>query len=387
MPGKPHTADAPRALCLEAELERKILHGLQCEWRNSAAMLPPEIQQRFRMPVFRLADYRSRWGTWRLDRREIALQRGLAADHSWDSLLEILRHEMAHQLCDEVLGGASQTAHGAAFQEACRLLGANPAATAQLQPLDVRIRNGKSCQPVDRITRRVYKLLALADSHNPNEAASALAKAHDLIAKHHLPDTPQPADPEYESLFMGQPALRQPREAYRMAQLLSDHYHVCGIWVPAYVVLRGKMGRVLEISAQRHHLQIAAYVYDFIQRVTMENWHRFRRKNRHRHPRRTDFALGIIEGVCSRLSSQKATRTSRSDKLPTTVEDPLLKAYLKKRHPYQRTISRGGIRQDPAILNAGRRIGEAMQLADGIAGATEKPPPRLPAPNDPKPHA
>ena len=54
----------------------------------------------------------------------------LIEQHPWDIVVEVLKHEMAHQLADELLGGC-ESAHGVIFRDACRMLGvANWAAGA-----------------------------------------------------------------------------------------------------------------------------------------------------------------------------------------------------------------------------------------------------------------
>ena len=43
----------------------------------------------------------------------------LVTEHPWTVVLEVLRHEMAHQYVDEVLGVHDETAHGPTFQAVC----------------------------------------------------------------------------------------------------------------------------------------------------------------------------------------------------------------------------------------------------------------------------
>jgi len=84
------------------ERERIILHGLACEWEGARRLLDPDYGRRLRRPLFALTDGRSRWGSWSADRREICLSRHLVFNHAWDAVREVLFHEMAHQLADEV---------------------------------------------------------------------------------------------------------------------------------------------------------------------------------------------------------------------------------------------------------------------------------------------
>jgi hypothetical protein len=219
-------------------LEHRILHGLSCEWETALWVLDEPHRKRMRPPLFCLRDYRRTWGTWSRERREISLSRDLVLRHSWDSVMEVLLHEMAHQFAEEVLGSREEPPHGPAFQRACHLLRANPKASGKYVPLDDRMVR-ESQGPEDRTVRRVRKLMALAEGPNRHEAEVSMAKAHELIAKHNLQLLEQDDNRDFASVFVGRPALRHPREDYALANLLQEFYFVQGIWVPAYVLEKG----------------------------------------------------------------------------------------------------------------------------------------------------
>ena len=189
-----------------------MLHGLALEWENALWVLPTDMRLRMRLPIFRLADSGSRLGWWLGERREIVLSQRLVFDYPWDCVVEVLIHETAHQLAQEVLGANGEPPHGPRFQEACRLLRANPKASGRYRPLRDRLA-GDPLSTRDRILERIKKLLALAESGNPHEAEAAMVKAHALIAKYNVDLLARNARREFVSLFVGQPALRHFREA------------------------------------------------------------------------------------------------------------------------------------------------------------------------------
>ena len=269
----PSASDGPPAD--PAARERSILHGLACEWEGARRLLDPDYGRRLRRPLFALTDGRSRWGSWSADRREICLSRHLVFNHAWDAVREVLFHEMAHQLADEVCGAGVETAHGPLFHAACAQLGANPCASGSFPLLTERLDHSAAATP-DRQLERIRKLLALAGSANRHEAEAAMLKAHDLIARHNAGLVARAEPREFMSVFVGRPALRHSRVHYRLAVLLSDFYFVLPIWVPAYVMERSRMGRVLEISGTPRNIRTAAYVHAFMQRVIGEEWQPFR---------------------------------------------------------------------------------------------------------------
>jgi hypothetical protein len=342
--------------------ERCILLGLAHEWELACLYLEENLRRRLPKPSFRLADMRARLGQWSPARREICLSRDLAESHPWDEVREVLRHEMAHQLADTLLGASGQPPHGPAFQQACLMLRADPAAAAARRPLRERIHSQGAEE--GGIRRRIRKLLSLAQSTNLHEAEAAMLKAHALMTRHHL-DALQLEEQRFVSLFLGQPALRHFREAYALANLLQDFYFVQGIWVSAFVLDKGKTGRVLEISGTPANVDNAAYVHDFIRGFTARRWAAYRKGRTLKRRQQTDFAVGIIEGFRSKLEKARAATTEPEILALATCADPQLSRYLRHRYPRTQSIQRGG-RQDPDVYNDGCQIGRKLVIARGI---------------------
>ncbi len=350
----------------QENLERCLLHGLSCEWEKALWVLSSTYREKMRPPLFRLKDMKGCWGIWSGSKREISLSRDLPLNHSWDSVREVLLHEMAHQFVHEVFLASDEPPHGPLFQKACHLLRANPRASGNYPPLDERIFGPESSLPQDRMLRKVKKLLALAESRNPHEADAAMAKAHDLIAKYNL--TMKAGSDEtrcFESAFVGAPALRHPPEDYALAHLLQDFYFVQGIWVPAYVAEKEKMGRVLEISGTIQNIRMAGYVHDFVRHFARAQWTAYSAEKQLQRHHRTDFTLGIIEGFRAKLVAQRKGG-SRTSQALMKIEDPLLRKYLRYRYPQTAKVSRGGGRQDQAVWKDGLQAGQSLVIFQGI---------------------
>ncbi|MGA1842977.1 MAG: SprT-like domain-containing protein [bacterium] len=351
---------------IRGELERRILHGIACEWNTALAFLDPHERNHIRMPLFSLTDREGAWGDWSRERREISLSRKLVLHHPWDSVREVLHHEMAHQYADEVLGAFNEPPHGPCFQQACHLLRANPKASGNYPPLRERVLSTMACEE-DRFLVKVKKLLALAESGNPHEAEAALAKAHELIARYNLGHVLHDGARHFVSIFVGEPALRHSRADYLLARILQEFYFVNGIWVPAYVLGKGKMGRALEISGTLKNTHMASYVYDFVRHFIDARWREYTRKQGVNHARSIDFAVGVLEGFRARLSARKGLKRPHRTK-PGLIrrEDPLLVAYCRVRYPTTRTFSRRIHTRDEAVLKEGKRIGKNLVIAEGI---------------------
>lgn len=363
------TQQKKKTMLIQEELERRILHGLVCEWENALETLNPPDKEKLRKPLFRLRDMKSQWGYWSGENNEICLSRNLVSNHPWDTICEILLHEMAHQYAEQALGGHDESPHGPKFKKACHLLRANPKASGNYKALDERILQ-YSPSPEDKIMSRVKKLMALAQSQNQHEAESAMAKAHQLIAKYNIDILARDEDRHFVSIFVGHPALRHFREDYHLAGLLQDFYFVYGIWVPAYVLNKGKMGSVLEISGTIQNVKIASYVHDFVTRFIDSQWQRYNKKKDLNRYRKTDFAVGIVKGFRSKLKLQNTERKRHKGK-PGLIkmEDPLLQEHVDYRYPYTASVRGQVLRGHKDVVRDGIGIGKKLVISKGI---TEK---------------
>ena len=353
-------------ILIQEELEHRVLHGLACEWEAALWVLDSSHKDMMRKPLFSLRDTKSRLGHWSREKREICLSRNLVLNHSWDSVVEVLLHKLAHQFADEVLGANNEPPHGSAFQRACYLLRANPKASGKYKPIDERVVR-ESSGLEDKIMVRIRKLMALAQSQNQHEAEAAMAKAHQFIGKYNVDLLAHEENRNFVSVFVGKPALRHFREEYALACLLTDFYFVEGIWVSAYVVDKGKMGNVLEISGTIQNIKIAHYVYDFVQQSINSQWDEYNKDNGLNRYRKTDFAMGIIQGFSSKLKSQsKRSRKVKDKRSLIRIEDPLLKKYVGYKYPRTHSVKGKALSHDRNVLKDGVSVGTKLVISKGI---------------------
>jgi hypothetical protein len=363
-----NTTSDPNIL-MEATLERRILRGLALEWEIALWHLDATTRKRAQKPTLSLRNMGRCLGTWSLNRKEISLNRQFVMTHPWAAVREVLHHEMAHQIADEVLGGQDETAHGPLFREACRCLRIDSAATATYSGLLDSPQAGADSDE-DRVLIRIRKLLALAKSQNAHEADAAMLKAHELIAKYHVDLLRLEIKRSYVSRLVSTPELRHTREKYQLAALLQAFYFVQGIWVPVFVIEKGKMGRALEISGTARDVDLAAYVYDFVLGFIDSQWQIYSRGGSHRRQRKIDFAVGVVAGFHDKLNSQKKhlIQTASSYAL-IEREDPCLKNFMAYKHPRTARFHHKPMMPDREILRDGIEIGRKLVVFRGI---TEK---------------
>ncbi len=351
---------------LQETLERRILHGLSCEWDTALWVLPHPLAQKMKKPVFAISDMKHRWGYWSRKNREIVLSRRLVMNHSWRAVREVLRHEMAHQFTDEVLGALKEPPHGTTFQEACRHLRADPGVSGNYRFLDDAVPSSKET-PEDRMMVRIQKLMSLAQSRNQHEAEAAMAKAHELVGKYNIDLVRLDRKRNFVSVFLGKAMLRRFREEHQLALLLQKFYFVYCIWVSSYVFEKGKMGRVLEISGTEKNVQIAAYVYDFVNRFIEDRWRDYNRDLELNRYRKTDFALGVLKGFAQKLERQSHRFHSKRGHDLIKAGDPLLNEYVAYHYPYKRSGRGKPLRQSLKVKKDGEKVGDSLVIHKGIS--------------------
>ncbi len=356
----------PPEIEIQEGLERQIIHGLACEWQNALWLLPEEEMRLMQPPLFSLRNLKTRLGYWSRQKNEIVVSRDFALNYPWDDVRDVLCHEIAHQYTDQVMGSSESFPHGPDFIEACQHLRANPKASGRYSPLHDRLYH-ISLSKRDRILMRVKKLMSLAGSGNRNEAESAMTKAHELMHKYNLRLMEQTNRRNFISMFIGSPALRHHREEYHLANLLQRYYFVQGLWVSAYVLGKNKMGRVFEISGTPENVKIAAYVYDFVTSTIEIHWRQYNSDGRLNRYRKTDFAVGLVEGLCHKLSKLQLTPSPGEETTSlVSLQDPLLDVYVSHRYPRTKTFQRTTINQDDGIHKQGYTVGKDLVINKGI---------------------
>ena len=350
-----------------AAFHRCLARALELEWDLALAWFPPELKRAARRPGFSLIQTTHVLGQWvRAPVREIRLSLRCVLEHPWYVVVDVLRHEVAHQLADE-LYGAAEPPHGEVFRDLCRVLHANPQASGSYPTLDEAVLSAKA-DADDRTMALIRKLLALSGSPNRHEAERAMAKARELMARHQVDDPDRAAKRDFVSIVLGEAALRHGLEIHALASLLRDHYAVRTIWVPMAVPAAGKVGRALEICGARHHVQMAHYVFGFVQHVIAAEWRAYQQGRRLGANGRRDFGMGMIAGFRALLEEQ--VRHSVQVQALVRREDPALEAYFETRHPRRSQTRAGrGVRVNRDLSRVGEALARRIGLRHGVEPA------------------
>jgi hypothetical protein len=327
-------------------------------------------------------------GLWQAPTRTILLSERFVLEKPWGVVIEVLKHEMAHQYVHEVLGRTDETAHGPAFQSVCARLGIDATAVGLKPPLSSSGAGDGEPEDQTRLLRRVARLLALAQSQNPHEAEAAMHEAQRLMLKHNLDrqqvDPRQPgARAAYGFRQLGVPKGRTDEAQRLLAMLLGRYFFVEAIWVPGYDPSTDRRGTILEICGTADNLEMAAFVHDFLNQTAERLWvaHKQAAAIRGDRDRRT-YLAGVMLGFAERLADKE--RLHQVEGL-VWAGDAVLQDYFRRRHPHVRRVHQKGQPRTEARAEgkkAGREIVLSRPLRSGSAGPTGGARPALPARRD-----
>ena len=290
-------------------------------------------------------------GLWHVGSRVIEVSESLISHYSWDEIEHTLKHEMAHQIVDEIYS-VKEKPHGKCFKDACRLLGISSEATVSRSSLEE-----------SAMKKRISKLLALSTSSNENEAASALAKAHELSCKHNLTLIDEEKG-NFNILPIGGIRKKIPRYEHTIIGILNEFYFVKALQNFRLDDRGEKVGWQFELYGDLDNLSTAEYVYYFLVNQGSSLWLNYKKLHGSEVSRKKRFFLtGLYDGFYKKL------RQERDDILHKfslqKIHDVKLDGFFSKINP---SVRRRTIRQnvDPKIYNDGIAEGKELRIHHGV---------------------
>jgi hypothetical protein len=348
-----HLEQDRSAAALSDELLRRCLRRLAEAWDD---LNYRHLRSRLKPPSIQLHESERRWGACDSRRRLITISKRQVLAYTWESVLETLKHEMAHQFVSEALDGDDEPPHGRLFREACRMLQTDPSprgdgGVSLLRPGGA----GARASADDARLLKIQKLLALADNNpDEHEAKAAFARASELMLKYNLGATQ--ARPDLVHRTLGESSGRVPHHHYLVASILQRHFFVQCIWVDSYTAQTGVRGHVLEVMGTRANVDMAEYVHACLLRQGEALWKAYKQERRITDRRaKREYLDGLLNGFRRQL--EETSRRSQERGL-IWVGDPQLDAYVRRRHPRTTTTRLSGVR--PTGVRA-----------DGVAAGSE----------------
>jgi len=227
-----------------------------------------------------------------------------------ETIDEILLHELAHYF--QFLKYRSRAkyleSHGTEFKEMCGYLNVDHSAKMNLKQTN---EEAKASIKEEGLLAKVEKLLALGTSSNEAESQSAIAKANELIQKHNLQYVGKDTDTVYQNtVYIGK---TRASIISAISNLCSELFNVHPVW--------GRFGNPisLEFNGKKENVEVASYVFDFVQ-VEVERFYKRARKE-HGLTGRT-AKINYIEGLLGEYvkNAKQANQTPEEEMTEEQVE-------------------------------------------------------------------
>ena len=358
------------------KMDRAWLNQLQYEYaaicRQRRVSLSP--------PVFELSESERDFGSYDPHHRVMRLSRRLIRNYAWNVTLQVLRHEMAHQMCAESSLPVSSP-HGVDFQAACEILGVDPAyrraGIMQQSLVDAAADSLPETDDGRRCLMRVEKLLALAGSGNEHEAELAMQKAHELMEKHHLDGLSLPGKRIFTRRTIELKRKRLAVHIRRICSILQGHFHVQLVIADLYCAGDDTTYKVLDIFGTPENVAIAEYCYFFLEERLAYFWEQNHQQfSGKRRTEKTSFYLGLLTGFSERLANQRGNDLSKNldeqTRALVVAEDRRLQQYVAGQ--YERlTCSRSkATKVYSATFASGQETGRMLTLVKPVTGSSSR---------------
>jgi len=317
-------------------------------------------------PTFRIGSSVSLLGRWDATRRDITLSARHILRDDWASVLDTLRHEMAHQYVEEILEVTDEPPHGPAFAQACERLRCSRSAESRIETL--------TGQGPDKTLRLIQKLLSLAESPNENEAQAAVQKARRLLVKYNIHVVDLDRQRNFHTRILGQVKGRHTSAELWIGSILGRFFFVESLWCQSYDPVHDRRGTVLQIYGTPGNLDLAAYVYDYLSGLLPLLWNDYRgTRGLTDNRERQRYYAGVLEGFFAKLTEQDR-RMVTSEAL-VWKGDPKLTAFFKYHNPRIVTRYGGGVARTETYEDGfaeGKRVSIRKPVERGPSGEVRR---------------
>lgn len=361
---------------MNIEFEQLILRELSRHWKINVHSFKWESSG-IQAPVFKIADVDSYYGQWSTVSREMCFSLNLVTNRSWNEVLEVLKHEMAHQYVHEILGVHTETAHGPTFQAVCKQYKIDPTARGEL--------DSSKTTTTNHIVERIQHLLKLADNAGTTDAEreAAATAAHNMMLKYNIELAAKNEEQWYTVRYLGGITGRIQRYMQEVASLLVKYYFVEVIWMTAQDPRTKKKGHELECCGRIENVDVAEYLYEYLCRSAVESWEKkmadpaFKFKLHQEYARnfgygtapqsiqgfttsaRSNYLTGFIQGYRSQL---KIADDAEKKAGLILAKDAGLDAFYHDRHPHIRKLQSGGAFYQSNMRNQGFSEGSSLKV-------------------------
>lgn len=272
---------------------RLIDEFIEIDSNRSLGMFPPN---------FAIVQSIQKLGAWDATSKTITISQNLILNYTWDAVVEVLKHEMAHQYVSEVLHGTYSGPHGLLFKSACLAVGVHPRFSgAKGHVPRVFQATDKEYLEENKYIKKIEKLFALAESAEEHEASAAMETANRLIARYNLEmlSGGEPTDYDYVQLKIGTQKVHGWTK--NIAGIIRDFFFVKAIYLTQYDAATDTTYKAIEFLGRKENLAVAEHVFLFLHDRLEILWGKYRKKTGVAAKTKRSYYLGVLSGFRGKL--------------------------------------------------------------------------------------
>ena len=300
------------------QINSRLQESWLCQLVREYSGICYQYRVRLAPPILTISNDKKRLGCWSATDRSLSLSHFLIAAHPWNLTLQVLKHEMAHQICSE-LYHREDAGHGPLFRQACTLLGLDAPfhrASADLaEEIDTMPAASEATEQGRQIIDKVRKLLALGSSDNEHEAALAVQRAGELLDRHRLDFAALAEDQGlvHRTINTGQQTLPVHRKS--ICSLLESCFAVRVICSSLYQPHEDVSFKTIELLGREEQVAIAEHCYHFLENRLQTLW----QKNRagfggNGRIAKKSYYLGLLAGFRQTLERSRTASPAPTEK-------------------------------------------------------------------------
>lgn len=334
------------------------------------------------VPCFRIGDTEATMGSWDHGSRTIMIARSALENLSWDSVVALLKHEMAHQYVDEKFGLQNGASHGAEFRMACDRLGLLPPfRSSHLKLDDIREKRDQRHSLPEALKRKLIRLEALAASSNQHESVLARERLQSIRAS--LADLAGDLGASDGVAFarkvISLGKRRVSREQSLAAGILSGYFEVEVIFDDEFDINLMRRNKTIVLLGRNDRLEMAEFVFHFLIDEAQRAWRCYRIIANAAPRESASFRAGVIEGFRSVLKSsharpQRQTKNSRETEqnlvLASENTDQELKQFVASQFPRLRSQTVSSSLASARAQREGAEVGKRILLPRPVGSSS-----------------
>lgn len=320
-----------------------------------------------RAPNFTISSTTKTIGSWDSTSKTISISKNLILTHNWDVVIEVLKHEMAHQYTSEILS-TKELPHGESFKLACDIFAVHPDfrnATGEIPKF--LNKEAATHTKENKTLKKIEKLLALADSAEEHEASAAMNKANELIANYNinLDIAAEKATYCYRQIYVGKKNVTAWSKI--ISGIVRDYFFVQTIIISQYDARTDSTYKAIELIGREHNIAIAEHVFKFLTERIEILWNIFRAQNNASARDKRSYYFGLLYGFREKLKEADEKRNETLSNSTTTsalvvANDHGLTSFAHDRYPHTKNRSVGSLKINKSVYDSGIEEGKKLTI-------------------------